>query len=110
MFDRFMQSQFPSQTFPFIVFLQLVSGIGHYQAAIEIHDLQNGSVLARAEGSIDFADRVLAQNLMIPVPPFILPHAGAYDVVILADAQEIERNQFTAVSIEELQHGDNQGT
>lgn len=100
-FNRFTFNSFPSQTWPFTVFAQLVGGVGRYVMVIEVHSLHDGEVIARGEGAIEFTDRVGSQNITIPVPPLILQQAGAYDVVLLADGSEIDRQQFTAVSEEE---------
>jgi hypothetical protein len=40
------------------------------------------------------------QSNLTPFPsPFVLPHDGSYDFVVLADGQEIDRQQFQAIQI-----------
>ena len=41
-----------------------------------------------------FQERAMKGNLLIPVPPLPLEHDGVYDFVVLADGQEIDRQQF----------------
>jgi len=102
-FTNFMMSGFPSLTWPFLVFVQLVGGIGRYNVTVEVHDLRDGAVIARAEGPIEFRDRIQGQNMLIPVPPLQIQHEGAYDIVLLAHGQEIDRQQFTVTLLEEPQ-------
>ena len=64
---------------------------------IEIHDLSEDKVLAHAElSNINFPDRSHRVNLIIPVPALPLSHPGAYDLVVFANNQEIDRQQFVA--------------
>ena len=96
-FGGFNAPSFPGQTAPFTAFLQLTDGIGEYQITIEILDLQEEAVIARAQGPpINFPDRAMKMNCFIAVPPLPLAHAGRYDFVVLADGQEIDRQQFLA--------------
>jgi hypothetical protein len=98
-FDNFVLPQFPGMTRPATAFLQLVTGIGRYEIVIEIQDLRDNRVLARAAGpGVEFPERLQKMNLMIPIPPLPLHHPGVYDVVVYANGQEIDRQQFTAVS------------
>ena len=99
-FDRFALRKFPGHIRQFTAFLQLTDGIGKYAITIEVHDLREDVVLARAPiVSLEFKDRAGKANLMIPVPPLLLKHAGGYDFVVLADGQEIDRQQFLARSV-----------
>jgi hypothetical protein len=99
-FDSWTFAQFPSLTRPFMCFLQLTDGIGKYAMSVEVHDLQADKIIAQARiPEIAFPDRSQKVNLMIPVPPLPLGHAGSYDFVVLADGQEIDRQQFQAVQV-----------
>jgi hypothetical protein len=99
-FDSFNTPSFPGMTAQFTAFMQMTDGHGEYRIAIEIHDLQEGTVLGRAEGApISFPDRTAKLNYFIPVPPLPLAHAGRYDFVVFADGQEIDRQQFEAREI-----------
>src|SRR5437764_669259 len=94
-FDGFNLAQFPGNIGPFNAFLQLTDGIGKYRITVEVHDLREDKVLARAEiAEMEFQDRATKGNLLIPVPPLPLQHEGVYDFVVLADGQEIDRQQF----------------
>jgi len=97
LFDGFMVSGVPGKTGPFTAYLQLTDGIaGHeYEFTVELHDLTNGSVIARARGpKVTWGDRLARLNLFIPVAPLVVQHTGAYDFVVLAGQQEIDRQRF----------------
>jgi hypothetical protein len=99
-FTFFGLPQFPGQTFPVTAFLQLTNGIGKYALTVEIHDLSTGRVIARAElAEVEFEDRATKSNVVFSVPALPLQHPGIYDFVVLADDQEIDRQQFTALKI-----------
>jgi len=99
-FDRFAVRRFPGHIRQFTAFLQLTDGIGQYRITVEVHDLREDKILARAAiVNMTFADRSGKANLMIPVPPLLLKHPGGYDFVVLADDQEIDRQQFQAHGI-----------
>ena len=103
-FDRFTLRKFPGHIRQFTAFLQLTDGIGSYKITIEVHDLREDRILARAAiVQMTFQDRSGKANLMIPVPPLLLKHPGGYDFVVLADDQEIDRQQFLAHGV----RGDN---
>jgi hypothetical protein len=95
--DGFNVIQFPGRIAPFHVFLQLTDGIGKYRVSVEIHDLRDDKIVVRAPlVEIDFRARPGKGNLIIPIPPLPLQHEGGYDFVVLADGQEIDRQQFRA--------------
>ena len=48
-FDEFDVPFFPGQTGPCNAFLQLTDGIGEYEITVEIHDLREDKVIARAQ-------------------------------------------------------------
>ena len=96
-FDNIEMDRFPGWFPIFTAFLQLTDGIGAYKITIEVWDLQRGEVLASVTSTgIEFDDRADKVNLMIPVPSLLLQHPGRYDVVVLTDGQEIDRQQFVA--------------
>src|SRR5262245_5173846 len=91
-FEGFNFSRFPAITKRVDAYLQLTSGIGKYLMTVEVHDLADNSVLARATvAEMNFRDRIGRQNLIIPIPPLPIAHAGVYDVVVFADGKEIDR-------------------
>jgi hypothetical protein len=99
-FTGFLIAGFPGVTRPFMVFLQLVNGIEEYELTVEIQDLRQDHVLARATFSrIIFQDRQHIVNAIIPVPALPLAHAGIYELVVLANGLEIERQRFRAIAI-----------
>ncbi len=95
-FDGFTLVQVPGLTRPSTVFVQLIDGIGEHGIEVDVHDLQSGTVLARGGGiRIKWPDRPFKHNLLLPLPPLSVSHVGDYDLVILADNQEIDRQKFT---------------
>jgi hypothetical protein len=77
--------------------VQLTDGIGRYEITVEIRDTAEDDLIARARvAEADFPDRSAKGVLVIPVPPLPLPRAGMYDFIVLADGQEIDRQQFAA--------------
>lgn len=96
-FSGFNVPAFPGFTSPCNAFLQLTDGIGKYRITVEIRDLRDDLVIGRGEiADLDFPERAEKRNLIIPVPPVKLNHDGLYDFVVLADGQEIDRQQFGA--------------
>jgi hypothetical protein len=96
-FNGFNVPGFPGLTSPCYAFLQLTDGIGTYRIIVEIRDLRDDLVIGRGQiAELTFHDRSVKHNLIIPVPPVQLQHDGLYDFVVLADEQEIDRQQFGA--------------
>jgi hypothetical protein len=99
-FDSWNFPQFPHPTRPFVAFLQLTNGIGKYGVSVDVHDLQGDQIIAQASvAEVIFPERQTKVNFMIPVPPLLLQHSGSYDFVVLADGQEIDRQQFQAIQV-----------
>ena len=97
LFDAFVVRKIPGVTGPFTVYLHLTDGIeGHeYGITVELHDLSNGTIIAKAAGpKVKWADRLSRLNLFIPVPPLRVQHTGTYDFVVFANEQEIDRQTF----------------
>jgi hypothetical protein len=93
--DVFWVSTLPEAIQPFSVYLHLTDGIGEYQVSAEFRDLVDDVVIARAAiGTVKWDDRLARVALIMPVPPIEVQHTGTYDLIILADDQEIERRIF----------------
>jgi hypothetical protein len=96
-FRKWSFPRFPDSTPPFKVFLQLTDGIGNYIVSVEVHDLQDDRIIAqKVIAEIDFSERKSKVDLVISISSLLIPHAGSYDFVVLADGQEIDRQQFQA--------------
>lgn len=94
-FDGFTFKEFPGKTREAELYLQLVDGVGEYEITVEVQDLQQNIVIARATGiTVGFPERLQRRTLIIPMPLLTLQHPGAYDVVVFANGQEIDRQQF----------------
>lgn len=101
-FSRWAFPHFPHSTPPFRVFLQLTDGIGSYVISMEVLDLQDFQIVAHGRiAEIDFTERKNKVDLGISIPPLLIPHAGSYDFIVLADGQEVDRQQFQATQTAE---------
>lgn len=99
--DHFTVHKFPARLPSYHAFLQITDAVGRYEIVLEIHDLQNDTVLARGQGiGIEISEKLSKANVIIPIPPLPLPHAGKYDFVVFANSQEIDRQTFTATEVE----------
>lgn len=93
---------FPGQTMPVEAFLQVTDAEGKYDVVVEVRDCGADHVLARAIGAgIEIPDRHATCNILIPVPSLRLHHTGPYDFVVLANGQEIDRQQFAIIELED---------
>jgi hypothetical protein len=106
-FNSFFVRNLPSATSRFSVFLQLTDSDTECQVTIEIHDLREDEVIARSTVmTVPFPQRLLTVNVVIPCPPLPISHSGAYDLVVFADGQEIDRQKFHVHSRDERNEGD----
>ncbi len=96
-FDSFHLRQFPGPTHQFCIFLQLVDGIETCVLTADVQDLHDNAVIGRLmQLQVKFPDRMNKLNLNVGPITMQLPHRGAYDLVLMADGQEIDRQRFEA--------------
>lgn len=99
-FQNFRLGTIPGLTREAEVFCQITDAEGEYELRVEIHDLDGGEIIARAEGQpIEIPHRLMRANIIIPFPQIPIPHAGKYDFVLLANNCEIDRQTFTVSEI-----------
>ena len=87
-----------NMTGPFSIYLQLIEGISEYEynVTVELHDLLEGSVVGASAGTkLTWNDRLRRINLLIPIRSLTIQHPGFYDLVVLANKQEIDRQKFS---------------
>lgn len=97
-FGGWVFPHFPHSTPSFTVFLQLTDGIGKYAISMEVHDLQSDQIIAQAPiKEIEFRDRKKKVSLPFSVSSLPIPQVGRYDFIVLANGQEIDRQQFQAI-------------
>lgn len=90
---------FPGRTRPFAVFLQLIDAVGRFDIRLSIADLSTGDELGEVTSPpVEITERLLPTNVVIRIPPVTVEHDGAYDLVVLADGEEIDRQQFWVVT------------
>ena len=93
-FERFLVDE-SLTTAPCEAFTQITNAVGRYEIVFEIRDLQENETIARAVGlAIQIPNPLFRANVIIPVPALRFNHTGTYDLVMLANGQEIDRQQF----------------
>ncbi len=95
-FSWFFVPAFPVSIPPVEIFLKLVDMIGECTVSAEIHDLQDGSVVARTPyGTVygTHGERTEGETALC-VSGVVLRHPGTYDIVVFADDTEIDRLKF----------------
>jgi len=104
-FNAFKVAPIPGCTGPFYIFVQLTDGIGRYDSEIEIVDLADDRIIARATApaKLEFPQKLMRMNVVIPVPPLPVRRAGSYEIRVLANKQVIEQQKFDVVSMEAVQ-------
>lgn len=108
-FTHFALKEIPGRTRTVEAFCQFTDAEGRYDLVVEIHNLQNGTVIARATGpAIEIPNRLMRANVIIPIPSLSVGNSGAYDFVIFANGSEIDRQQFSVNVIPGRQDDDDQ--
>jgi len=95
--DHFTVPTIPGTLRPFTVYMHLTDGVeGHeYEFTVELRDLSNDTVMAKGPGyRLRWGETLSRLNLLFPVPPLPVAHAGTYDLVVMANQQEIDRQKF----------------
>lgn len=93
--ENFGLRAFPGRSTPFVIFIQLYDGIGRYKLTIEVHDLSDDSMVARTTyGDLEFPERLTRMVVTIPIDFVQLPRPGRYELVALANGQDVGRQYF----------------
>jgi Family of unknown function (DUF6941) len=93
--------EFPAETPPCTLFVQFVDASGRYQISVEIHDLIGDVIVGFMPPiEVEIDDRLAAFNLLLPISPIPIPHAGAYDVIVLVDGEELEHQRYPATLVD----------
>ena len=58
---------------------------------------------------IRFPEKLASVDVVIPCPALPVRHSGIYDLVVMADGQEIDRQKFHVDSNDEINEGDDDG-
>jgi uncharacterized protein DUF6941 len=96
-FNQFTFATYPAPVPSFWLYVELLQGVRRYNLEVEIRDLTNDAVIARAKGIVaEFKDRMSRAQIMLRVREFVLQHPGIYEIAIIAEGVEIERQQFAA--------------
>jgi hypothetical protein len=97
LFGNFCVRAFPGASSQAVVFARLLGGVGKCELSLEIRRLDDGAAVTRILAEeIVFHDRLAPSEVLIPLWPFKLERAGAYELVLLANGRQIESLRFTA--------------
>ena len=97
-FRQFLLPEIPGSTSTFSAFVQITNACGKYQIVVEVRDLNADEVIARAVGpTIAVGDRLHVWNIVIPTPPLPIEHEGPFDFIVIANDEEIDRQQIRAL-------------
>lgn len=90
---------FPAQAPPLSVFLQLYDGMGRYDLSVELRNLADDThVTAEFFSELEFPERLVKMELVIPIDSMRLPAAGRYEIAIFVDGSELA-TQFIDVEV-----------
>lgn len=82
--------QFPAESPPLAAYFQLYDGIGQYDLSMELRDLAGDtSVAAEIFSHLDFPERLVKMELVLPIDSLRLPRVGRYQIAILFDGREV---------------------
>lgn len=73
---------------PLAAFLQLYDGIGRYELSIELRNLAEESSVAEKVSHLDFPERPVKMDLVLPLDSMRLPRPGRYEIAILLGPTE----------------------
>lgn len=94
-FNAFVLESYPAHTPTSFLFAQLTGALGPCQLRAHVLDLHRDAiVLQSALMDVHFPDKLAMMDVIVEIPPMPIPHPGLYDLVLLADGQEIQRLQF----------------
>jgi hypothetical protein len=106
-FDNINSYSFPCTIGPYLLFLHITDGLGRYRITVEIQDLQSDVVIAREDQpEIELPDKNVKWIGILSVPEFEVAQPGMYDVLVLANDQEINRQKLTVTQIPEEHDGE----
>lgn len=84
--------EFPSEMPRCQAFLQLTDGLGAYNVVVEVHYLNDDEIVYRSEPvQIEINNRLALISYIVPNLQFEIPAEGRYDIIVLINDQELER-------------------
>ena len=88
-FSRMKVPGEPGQSGPFGLHVQLTDGLGDYEIAAELHDLDGEGPLARVAFPVRLSDRLEKAAVNFPFTPVTYPRFGRYDLVVTANGAPV---------------------
>lgn len=89
--------EFPADSIPFAIFVQLYDGIGRYQLAVEVRDLaDNTSMRVAPFSDLEFPERLAKMDVVLPVRFLRLPRSGRYEFAVFLDGDELATQPIIA--------------
>ena len=94
-FTSFTFPAFPAQTAPWFVYSVLDNlDKGEYQFTVNVFREPSKQVVFSAGGEFEIEDRSKGMDLILPIPPILLPGDGNYIVEILLDGKVVANRIF----------------
>lgn len=82
--------KFPAESLPLAAYVQLYDGIGQYDLGMELRNLADeSSVAAELFNHLDFPERLVKMELVLPIDSLRLPYPGRYEIAILIGGREV---------------------
>jgi hypothetical protein len=79
----------PGQSPPFALLVQLTDGLGDYELAADLRDLDAGESMVRLANRVPLADRLQKANVAFAFNPVVFAHYGRYDLIVTANGDSI---------------------
>src|ERR1035438_7938278 len=72
----------PGQSPPFALLVQLTDGLGDYELAAELRDLDAGESMVRLANRVPLTDRLEKANVTFAFNPVVFAHYGRCDLIV----------------------------
>lgn len=103
-FNAFRFSKFPAVAAPFMIFAEMMDGIGTYVLRLDIIEAKTGNVIGSGDvARIEFAERMQPTMIRVILPPIPFPSPGKYDMVLHADGVELTRATLTCILVSKIE-------
>jgi len=100
LFTEFRMGQFPGNTWPFGMFIELTNGRGDYALKIEFRNGKTNTLVNNIEGGThSFPNTDYSVYVAMAMEPMFVPEPGIYEFALIADGREIGRYSYTAQGV-----------
>jgi|ERR687896_419154 hypothetical protein len=102
-FDRIWVGRFPANHRPVWLFVRVIDCEGQYPVRIEYVQVSNQTILGRAEGIANSADRHYYTDFILQLPVIPLPERGEYEFRLWMSNRFISSVRLTALPLNEME-------